>query len=187
MDAILRLKAVSLNAALIDEIKSQAGHWADIEIKIHNVSDTAVWLSEEQFWALIECLDWNKTGDDDAVTAPLVSALAAMPMPAIYRFQDLLSEKLWLLDTERHAEASIAGEEDYLSSDGFLYDRCCVVANGRDLYEAVLANPEKWPRGLSFEALLSVADTAYKLKTGKKMDYIPMFNYETGSNEEGWK
>lgn len=34
-------------------------------------------LTYGQFWELIHLLDWNKTGDDDAVVEPLVAALTA--------------------------------------------------------------------------------------------------------------
>ena len=53
-----------------------------------------------------------------------------------------------------------------LSEDGFLYSRCAVVANGRGLYEAVLADPTRMPKDIEFEALLSVAQDAYRRATG---------------------
>jgi len=122
------------------------------------------------------------------VIEPLVQALANMPSTNIHQFADILAEKLWLLDTHAHAEASIRDEEkDYLSVDEFLYDRCCVVANGKALYEEVLHDPSKFPTGLSFERLLSVARRAYQRKTGKALVHIPRKSYETYSNEAGWE
>ena len=145
-------------------------------------------LTEDGFWQLIECLDWENEGDDDAVIEPLVQALANLPNANIHQFEDILAEKLWLLDTGEHAEASIRDQEkDYVSVDGFLYDRCCVVANGKELYEEVLHDPSKFPTGLSFERLLSVASLAYERKTGKAFVHIPRKSYETYSNEAGWE
>jgi Protein of unknown function (DUF4240) len=55
-----------------------------------------------------------------------------MPIGNIHQFQDILSEKLWRLDTEKHANASLNNDPNaILSVDYFLYDRCCVVANGK--------------------------------------------------------
>ncbi|MEL7120116.1 MAG: DUF4240 domain-containing protein, partial [Bacteroidota bacterium] len=71
--------------------------------------------------------------------------------------------------------------------DLFLYDRCCGVANGKAFYEAVLKDPAKMPKDVSFEALLYVTHEAYQRKTSKSLsDYLPAFNYETFSNREGW-
>ncbi len=106
------------------------------------------------------------------------------------QFDDILSEKLYLLDGIEYARNT--GESawkpgKYMSVDGFLYDRCCVVANGKAFYEQVLKDPAQMPKDLSFGALLRVAHEAFKRKTGKNLDYVPAFNYETYSNEEGWK
>lgn len=92
-------------------------------------------MTEDKFWELIKLLNWSETGDDDAVVAPLVYALSEMPATDIYRFEDILSEKLWILDTKEHAQATNDWKEHQsLSSDGFLYERCCVVANGKSFF-----------------------------------------------------
>ena len=113
------------------------------------------------------------------------------PIRHIYEFEDLLSEKLYNLDGlefARNTGASAYQSDDaFFSVDGFLYDRCCVVANGKDFYEQVLKDPEKMPKDKSFGALLRIASLAYKHKTGKELEYVPAFNYETYSNKEGWK
>lgn len=48
-------------------------------------------------------------------------------------------------------------------------------------------NPAEMPTEIDFEHLLSLADEAYKLKTGRSLDYFPAYNYETKSNTDGWK
>ncbi len=163
MDTVLRMKAAALSPAFVEDLKQQVGQYADVEIHVRNAPDSAEWLTEDQFWALIAQLDWSKEGDDAAVTAPVVAALAAMPVASIYRFQDLLSEKLWLLDTRAHAQVFLDEDDNddhYLSVDDFLYSRCGVVANGREAYEGVPQQPEKMPLDISFEPLLFVASDA---------------------------
>ena len=189
MDTVLRMKAAALSPAFVEDLKQQVGQYADVEIHVRNAPDSAEWLTEDQFWELIERLDWSKEGDDAAVTEPVVAALAAMPVASIYRFQDLLSEKLWLLDTRAHAQVFLDEDDNddhYLSVDDFLYSRCGVVANGREAYEGVRQQPEKMPLDVSFEPLLFVASDANERKTGEKMAYQPAYNYETYSNRKGW-
>ena len=65
--------------------------------------------------------------------------------------------------------------------------RCAVVAEGKEYFEHILKTPSDLTNEISFEHLLSLAGDAYKLKTGRDFDYLPIFNYETKSNAEGWK
>ena len=43
------------------------------------------------------------------------------------------------------------------------------------------------PEDTTFEALLTLPDKAYQLKTGKRLLFIPLKNYETYSNVAGWQ
>lgn len=184
MQTILHINVKDLDEAFIQDLKKQFGA-ADIEIHIGQTPQD--WLTEERFWELIDLLDWSKEGDDDAVTEPVVRALSEMPIPNIHQFEEILAEKLWHLDTRRHADASMREDPDgHFSVDYFLYDRCCVVANGKAFYEEVLNDPNKMPSGISFEPLLYIADRAFSRKTGKKLVHIPSRSYETYSNEAGW-
>jgi predicted DNA-binding WGR domain protein len=150
-------------------------------------------MSEDVFWDLLSLFDWKKTGDDDAVLAPAVRALAAMTEADIARFGDLLAEKLHALDTREHARFGYLGAIDpddgdvYLSPDDFLYLRCVVVANGRAVFDQVLADPKQMPRDLEFEALLSVASAAFERKThGRELEHSSPVSYESFSNTAGW-
>lgn len=184
MSTVIHLNVESLNEAFVRDLKDQFGT-ADIELRVSK--QPANWMTRQQFWHLISLLDWSKTGDDAAVVEPLLDALAAMPVPNIHQFEDMLSEMLWQLDTSAFALASKGNDpEACLSDDGFLYDRCCVVANGKAFFETVLRDPQQFPVGVSFEALLYVAGDAYRRKTGRDFQHIPTFNYETGSNTAGW-
>jgi hypothetical protein len=89
-------------------------------------------MDEAFFWAIIDLLDW-RTRDESTVVAPAIEALSGFPEADIFRFHDILNEKLYLLDGQRFAEQ--LGSNCYASGkgfsvDGFLYARCCVVANG---------------------------------------------------------
>ena len=148
-------------------------------------------MTDDVFWGLIDKLNWNKLGDDDAVIRPVVNALAKLAVEDIYAFDEVLAQKLHDLDTEAHALNMIApleeGGEDYLSPDEFLYARCAVVANGEALFEQILNNPSEFPADIEFEAILYVAELAYQKSTNQEAyEYVPTVNYETFSNREGW-
>jgi predicted DNA-binding WGR domain protein len=151
-------------------------------------------MDEEVFWRLIAMFNWKKTGDDDAVLKPCVTALARMTEKDIYTFDDILAAKLYALDTREVSRAVYRGQSDpddgdaYISPDDFLYSRCVMVANGKTFYETVLADPSKAPQEMEFEALLYVAGTAYEKKhPGNTYDHLTKVSWESFSNEDGWK
>lgn len=150
-------------------------------------------MNERTFWEIIALLDWDQTGDDDAVTEPAIHALAEMDREAIFKFDDILAEKLYALDTRAHCKACYAGEldpdsgDDYISADDFLYQRCAVVANGEEFYRSVVEDPSKMPQGLEFEALLSLPFNAIEQKTGEEYDHVSPLSYESFQNADGWR
>jgi hypothetical protein len=145
-------------------------------------------MSETQFWKMIALLDWDCTGGDAAVVRPVVQALTKLPEEGIREFDEILAEKLFALDTAEHAQH--IGEHGWpqseLSADRFLYSRCVVVANGKVVYERILADPSEMPKDMEFEALLSIAWKAFEKKTGKEYDRLTRFSFETFSNKAGW-
>ncbi|MFT3686264.1 MAG: DUF4240 domain-containing protein [Phycisphaerales bacterium] len=147
-------------------------------------------MPEPKFWKIIGLLNWKKLGDDDDVLGPAVKALAAMTVADIRQFEERLASLLYTLDTHAHAtnlgKDSYKGDGKHFSVDNFLYVRCCVVANGKKMYETILNNPKKMPKGVDFEPLLTLASAAYERKTGKDFDYTPGCDYEAFSNREGW-
>ena len=188
MDTVFRINAAALNEAFVEDLKKQFGQVAELEIHVRNAPDSAEIFTEDRFWSIIALFDWSKEGNDEAVVEPAVAALAQMPLACIHQFEDILSEKLWLLDTSAHAKASLGNHpEESLSVDYFLYDRCAVVANGKSFYEDVLNHPTNFPVGVSFSALLNITSDAYERKTGQDFVHVPVFNYETYSNINGWK
>lgn len=84
-------------------------------------------MDEVRFWDIIALFDWNKTGDDDAVIEPAVEALSQMSQEDISRFADILSEKLWQLDTEAHALPFIEKHPKGYLSVGMVFCMCVVV------------------------------------------------------------
>jgi len=149
-------------------------------------------MDEATFWSLIDKFDWSKD-EDDAIIEPAVVALALLPDSQIADFQQVLARKLYALDGRAWArecgDQIWFGEPDRVAVDGFLYARCLVVANGREFYEAVRADPTTMPKeDADFEALLSLAADAYDRKTGlvwEELDDTDV-SYETFSNEAGW-
>jgi hypothetical protein len=149
-------------------------------------------MDETTFWDIIGRFDWDQTGDDDAVLEPACAALALLDEESIFKFDDILAEKLHALDTRRHCQACYEGEldpddgDDYIAADDFLYARCVVVANGPDFYASVLADPTQFPQEMEFEALLSVANIAYENKTGESYEHVSPVSYESFQNSAGW-
>jgi hypothetical protein len=150
-------------------------------------------MTEDRFWEIISLLDWEQAGDDDAVLRPAVAALAAASEADILAFEEILAAKLYAIDTREHARYGYQGEadpdngDDYISADDFLYLRCVVVANGRERYREVLADPREMPTQLEFESLLRLAPDAFEEKTGSEYDGTTRVSYESFSNQEGWK
>ncbi len=144
-----------------------------------------------EFWNIIEMLNWDEAGDDDAVVESVVNYLAKKSDEEIFRFEELLAQKLHALDTKSHAkeigEHSFVNEEKCFSVDGFLYARCVVVANGKKLFEHVLQNPSDFPKDMEFEAILYVAREAYEQKNDKEWEYVSPTDYETYKNVSGWQ
>jgi hypothetical protein len=185
----IRVSVDTLDERFVESLREMYPH-ASLEIKVDR-SPKQDLPSEQEMWALIQLLDWSKTGNSNEVIEPAVNELARQPLHHIYEFQNWLSEKLFALDTRLHAEqtgenAYSPDEDSFFSPDEFLYARCAVVANGKAFFEEVLRNPSAMPKDIAFEALLRIARLAYRSKTGQEFRYIPTHNYETFSNKPGW-
>ena len=132
---IHRIRLKNLDAEFIAQLRAESeGEDAEVAIWLPGKPDTAA-LSENDFWHIIELLDWERD-KPDAVIRPAVDHLSQHPVPAIQAFQDWLSEKLYLLDGEQYAaqagENAYRGPEHPFSVDEFLYARCYIVAQGKD-------------------------------------------------------
>ena len=187
MTAVLNFNLSDLDLQFLKTLKKRFGKTAEVEIRLKGKSPADEILPDEEFWKIIDLIDWSKKPAKNKLQ-PAIKRLAKMPVSAIYIFADKLSEKLYRLDTKQHAQAYSANEPDnFISVDDFLYARCAVVAEGSEYYEKVLNDPSQMPKNLVFEPILSLADYAFEQKTGEEFNYIPTFNYETHSNLAGWQ
>ena len=188
MTTRIRIPLSEVTNEFIEALKKKYN--GDIRIDIQVVEDEKEDLfSEDSFWAVIEQLDWSQE-EDELILAPAIEFLSQLDPSGIYRFQDILAQKLSLLDKQSYAEQ--IGEDAFqlnqsFSSDNFLYARCCAIANGKSFFEAVLADPTQMPKDLTFEPLLYLAQKAFHKKTGLEFDYFPTTNFETYSNANGWE
>ena len=145
-------------------------------------------MSENEFWSAIALLDWTRPTDEEAV-APLLSHLAQSPVTTIAGFHRKLCEKLFELD--REAIAREIGEHafeksEHFSADHFLDARCAAVGQGSDFYQAVLSDPQNMVRDREFEILATLAEEAYRKKTGRAVVFLGTQPIETFSNRQGW-
>ena len=146
-------------------------------------------MNEDLFWEIIHMLDWRKEGNDEAVIKPALKFLATRSVEDIFFFDDILSKKLYDLDGPAWGECVKLVSGGYLSSDEFLYTRCCVVANGQDFYETVLRDPNQIRGDLEFESLLYIAKDAWSQKVEQDVQDYPHeteFDFESFSNTTNW-
>ena len=142
-------------------------------------------MNESVFWDIISNFDWN-TKDEKFIMQPAVDILSKFPVEDIYKFDDILSEKLYLLDGSAFGPKN---SSQYFSSDMFLYRRCFVVASGKDYFNSVLSNPQdiSSQETETFEGFLFLPATAFSQKTNSdKYDHKTKYSYETGSNTKAW-
>jgi hypothetical protein len=188
MTNILRYPLRNISPEKINDLQEKYPN-ASIQIEL---SDSPIigGLGEQGFWDLIAMLNWEKTGDDAAVIEPLVAALAKSPLRHIYDFKDILSQKLYLIDTKAHAqnigESAYSEEENLFMEDGFLFARCCAVANGQEIYEKIRNNPKEMPKNMEFSPLLRIANDAHRRKEETVLRYVSAYSVETFSNRKGW-
>lgn len=146
-------------------------------------------LGLEDFWILISRINWSAP-EESAVVEPLVDDLSRLPVEKIAGFQRVLTERLFELDTARHAReigAGSYGSDEGFSVDHFLDVRCAVVANGESYFRSVLADPQRMPKDVTFEPLLALAESAYRRKTGRSVEFEGVAPVETFCNREGWR
>lgn len=143
----------------------------------------------EFFWSTMELCDWSYEGDDDSVLKPVIKYLSKQSDEIIFKFDDLMSELLYNLDTKKLAD-QCQKIDIYMSDDSFLYSRCVALINGAEYYEEVKKGKQKGVWELEFEALIYVPQKAWELKHNVSADsypYVTKFSFETGSNNEKWK
>ncbi|WP_369824989.1 DUF4240 domain-containing protein [Sporosarcina sp. P13] len=58
----------------------------------------------------------------------------------------------------------------YFSRDIFLFARCGIVIQGKEIYQSVLNNPNSFTNECTCEELLTISSEAYFLKVGKELN-----------------
>lgn len=187
MTTVINVSLNDLSSQFISDLKEKFSNTTEVEIRLQDKSPADDLFSEDDFWRVIDKIDWSKKDSENKIK-PAVKMLAKLPLACIYLFADKLSAKLYHLDTRTHATAYAANEpEHFVSADDFLYARCAVVAEGKEYYEKVLSDPSQMPDDIVFEPLLYLADDAFEIKMGIPFNYKPTYNYETQSNKAGWQ
>lgn len=182
------IKLKDLNESYIQNLKNRHDDLEQpISIWINEVSRA---MPEDEFWYIISLLDWSKMTNEEIVS-PAITYLSELSIEKIEAFEDILSQKLYQLDGEKYAmhtgENAYKNDSAPFSVDVFLYARCAVIANGKVIFEQVLAQPEDMAKNETFEPLLSLAARAYHIKTNTDFEYMPTFIYETFANAKNWQ
>lgn len=140
------------------------------------------------FWDTMELCNWDYEGDDEKVLMPVIKYLSENDDDTIFRFDDLMSELLYDLDTKELAKQceEVTG---FVSDDDFLYSRCVALINGSKYYEKAKKGNCKEMWEMEFEALIYVPQRAWAMKNNSDIEDYPHtspLSYETGSNKNGW-
>ena len=141
------------------------------------------------FWKTLDLCDWKYEGDDERVLEPVIDYLSKQDDDVIFQFEEVMAKLLYQIDTKQNYEKfkDLSGDD---SADTFLYARCVALVNGPDYYSAVERGKTDELWNMEFESLLYVAMIAWGRKHDKDpldFPYSSTYDYETGSNKDGWK
>ena len=137
-----------------------------------NVKGPITEINKESFWDLIHEAK-NACGQDmDAMLAYLKDRLVSMGPTQAQNFHDIIHAYEDLADKFGLWDAAGIMKEYGCSDDGFIDFRAWLIAQGREVYFAALADPDSLadvvPYGdCRFEQLSYVGDYAYEQLTGK--------------------
>lgn len=143
-----------------------------IEKEMKNVKGPITEINKESFWDLIHEAK-NACGQDmDAMLAYLKDRLVSMGPTQAQNFHDIIHVYEDLADKFGLWDAAGIMKEYGCSDDGFIDFRAWLIAQGREVYFAALADPDSLadvvPYGdCCFEQLSYVGDYAYEQLTGK--------------------
>jgi hypothetical protein len=122
-------------------------------------------MTEENFWELIDLIDWRHEPSRENMLKMIKAGLRREVPEEVEKFQEILVEKLRVLDTPDFWKAT-----KETSGDSFLYIRLYVVGKGKNYFLNVCSRRIKMPDyNHWFEGLLSVARLIYQERTGREM------------------
>ena len=145
-------------------------------------------MTENNFWEMLDKLDWTHEGDDEKVMEPVKNALAQLSDEDIFEFDNIMSSKLYDLDSRERAQ-KLYGTLEHFSADTFLYNRCVAIVNGKEYYEDILNQRQQLNPDLEFESILYLPALAWAQKHHVSMDeypHVPERHYESGCNNLLW-
>ena len=140
--------------------------------EMKNVKGPITEINQDSFWDLIHEAK-NACGQDmDAMLAYLKDRLVSMGPTQAQNFHDIIHAYEHLADKFDLWDAAGIMKEYGCSDDGFIDFRAWLIAQGREVYFAALADPDSLadvvPYGdCCFEQLSYVGDYAYEQLTGK--------------------
>ena len=140
--------------------------------EMKNVKGPITEINQDSFWDLIHEAK-NACGQDmDAMLAYLKDRLVSMGPTQAQNFHDIIHAYEDLADKFGLWDAAEIMKEYGCSDDGFIDFRAWLIAQGREVYFAALADPDSLadvvPYGdCCFEQLSYVGDYAYEQLTGK--------------------
>ena len=140
--------------------------------EMKNVKEPISEINKDSFWDLIHEAK-NACGQDmDAMLAYLKDRLVSMGPTQAQNFHDIIHAYEDLADKFGLWDAAGIMKEYGCSDDGFIDFRAWLIAQGREVYFAALADPDSLadvvPYGdCRFEQLSYVGDYAYEQLTGK--------------------
>jgi hypothetical protein len=137
-------------------------------------------MDRQEFWNIVETARARASGDMDAVADHAVSILAALPRAEIVE----AAQPLWDLMADSYQDELWAAA--YLinggaSDDGFEYFRGWLIAQGREVFERVVADPDALADlpavraaaaeelDLECEEVISIARNAHLKATGEEL------------------
>ena len=138
-------------------------------------------MNDKEFWQLISLINMESVDQEDCFTGVqnITAALAEKTPDEIRAFEESISQKLYELDSQARLDQSCG------SSDGFLYQRCYMIAKGAENYGKALKDETLICDDFSWcENLLYVARNAWSQSQGSKWDFNASVSYETGANSQ---
>ena len=125
-------------------------------------------MKKNDFWNLLNLLEWKYEGDDEQETKPVMRALARMDEEEIFAFNDI-AKKL-IADLEKEKAGRLAAEASgFVSEEELRKILCVAIVNGRKYYEDVRKGKSRLNPDLEFGSILTVAEKAWAVKAERRI------------------
>jgi hypothetical protein len=160
-------------------------------------------MDKQEFWRVIDFAHQQAKVDEGLFENLLVKNLSQYSSEGIIEFECLLEQQLLAADDFKimAAQKIIEGS---VTDDSYLYFRCWLISQGKNVFEEALRNPDSLANldtegtVAEFEPLLYVSTQAYENKTGKHEEDVSFprnvasvrgLNYDSASGTKGedWK